>query len=101
MAISATESRALIISWTVTDQDVTVENLTLDYQNNTACFNSNESDVSFSIDGNETMFNITGLEEATEYSITVTAILSDEGSGGMLFPTNESVMITGTTLSDG
>ena len=71
----------------------TVSTYSISYSNtnNTQCFNdSNDiSDISTS----KTMYNLTGLQEATEYSITVTAILSD----------GETAVdsLTATTLPDG
>ena len=56
---------------------LTVSTYTIFYSNtnNTQCFNDS-NDIS-DISASETMYNLTGLQEATEYSITVTAILSD------------------------
>ena len=73
--------------------DNTVSTYSISYSNtnNTQCF-TDSNDIS-DISASETMYNLTGLQEATEYSITVTAILSDgETARGSL---------TATTLPDG
>ena len=59
----------LLINKTVSTYSISYSNT-----NNTQCFNDS-NDIS-DISGSETMYNLTGLQEATEYSITVTAILS-------------------------
>ena len=61
--------------------------------NNTQCF-TDSNDIS-DISGSEIMYNLTGLQEATEYSITVTAILS----GGSRGTAQDS--LTATTLLAG
>ena len=50
----------------------TVSSYTIFYSNtnNTQCLNDSKN-----FSASETMYNLTGLQEATEYSITVTAIL--------------------------
>ena len=47
--------------------------------NNTQCFTT--SNTISGITASETMYTLTELQEATEYSITVTAILSDGETG--------------------
>ena len=76
----------LLINKTVSTYSISYSNT-----NNTQCF-TDSNDIS-DISGSETMYNLTGLQEATEYSITVTAILNDE----------ETVEdnLTSTTLQDG
>ena len=79
--------------WKFQLTDKTASTYTIFYSNtnNTLCF-TDSNDIS-DISGSETMYNLTGLQEATEYSITVTAILSD----------GETVQdsLTVTTLTDG
>ena len=70
---------SLIISWTV-DAGVIVDSYTISYINtDTDCFT--DSGTCDDIDGDETMYGLTGLEEGTEYSITVTALLADGDTG--------------------
>ena len=68
---------SLVIMWEILLINNSVSTYFISYSNtnNTQCFtDSNDiSDISASV----TMYNLTGLQEATEYSITLTAILSD------------------------
>ena len=79
--------------WEIQLTSKTVSTYSISYSNtnNTQCF-TDSNDIS-DISGSETMYNLTGLQEATEYSITVTAILSD----------GETAVdsLTATTLPDG
>ena len=69
----------LTVSWTV-DVGVMVESYTITYSNtDTDCFH--DSDDTTDIDDDETMYTLTGLEEGTEYSITVTALLAGGDTG--------------------
>ena len=80
VSLNATSTTSLTVSWTLAT-DVTATNFTISYSNtDTQCFTvSNDiTDIAVS----ETMYNVTGLQEGTEYYITVTAMLSDGGSGG-------------------
>ena len=80
VSVSTTSTTSLTISWTLAT-DVTVTSFTISYSTtNTQCFT--DSDDITGIADSETMYNVTGLQEGTEYSITVTAILSDGESGG-------------------
>ena len=60
------------------DVTVTAASFTITYSNtdNTQCFNVSLSDTT-----SETMYTVIDLQEDTEYSITVTAMLSDGGTG--------------------
>ena len=59
----------------LTSKTVSTYSISYSNTNNTQCF-TDSNDIS-DISDSETMYNLTGLQEATEYSITVTAILSD------------------------
>ena len=58
----------------LTDKTVSTYSISYSNTNNTQCF-TDSNDIS-DISASETIYNLTGLQEATEYSITVTAILS-------------------------
>ena len=66
---------SLTISWTL-DDSVTATSYTISYSNtNIDCFT--DSNNITGIAASETMYTLTDLQEGTEYSITVTALLSD------------------------
>ena len=74
MAVVST-SNSLTISWTLDDR-LSATNYTISYFNtNTDCF-TDSSDIT-GIAASETMYTLTDLQEDTEYSITVTAQMSD------------------------
>ena len=81
---------SLTISWIFAD-DATATDYTISYSN-TDCPTDTYDDIT-GIPGSETMYTLTGLEEGTEYSITVTATLS----GG--WPGEDS--LTATTMAAG
>ena len=84
-------AKLLIISWVLIDE-VTATAFTISYTNtNIDCFT--DSSTISNIAGNETMYTLTGLEEGTEYSITVTATLTGGGT--------EQDTITATTMATG
>ena len=85
---------SLTISWTVTElaEDVTVTEYIISYSN-TDCPNDIYDDIT-GISDSETMYTLTDLEEGTEYSITVTAVLSDDGE-------TASDTVTATTIAVG
>ena len=58
---------------------MTATDYTISYSN-TDCPSDTYDDIT-GIPGSETMYTLTGLEEGTEYSITVTATLSGGGTG--------------------
>ena len=71
---------------------MTVTEYNISYSN-TDCPNDIYNDIT-GISASETMYILTDLEEGTEYSITVTAILSDDGG-------TAADTITATTISVG
>ena len=65
---------SLNITWTLVDE-ITATNYSISYSNiNNNCFDGSKT-VS-GIASSQTMYTLTGLEEGTEYSITVTASLT-------------------------
>ena len=91
VALVSTSTTSLTVSWTLAE-DVTVTSFTISYSNtDTQCFT--DSNYITGIAGNETMYTVTDLQEGTEYSITVTAMLSAGGSGGD--------SLTAFTIADG
>ena len=83
----------LTISWTQGELggDVTVENYAIAYSN-TDCPNDTYDDIT-DISPSETMYTLTGLEEGTNYTVTVTVSLS----GG----TTGEYSLTATTMTAG
>ena len=90
MTVVSTFTTSLTISWTLAD-DVTVTQYTISYSN-TNCLNDTIYDDITGISDSETMYILDDLEEGTEYSITVTAILSDDG-------VSAPETVTATTMS--
>ena len=76
MVHASSTTRSVTISLDIV-ADVTATSYSISYSNtnNTQCFTS--SNTISGITASETMYTLTELQEATEYSITVTAILSD------------------------
>ena len=67
------QSTSLVVMWDISEG---VSSYTISYYNtNAQCFS--DSHISTDISNNETMYTLTDLQEATEYSITLTALLSD------------------------
>ena len=87
----STSTTSLTISWTLAD-DVTATEYIISYSN-TDCLNDMYDDIT-GISDSETMYTLDDLEEGTEYSITVTAILSDDGGSA-------SDTVRATTMSVG
>ena len=82
----------LIISWAL-EEGVTATSYSISYSaTDTDCFTDSNTMIP-DIDGSETMYRLPGLEEGTEYSITVTATITGEGS--------QQDMDVGTTLAAG
>ena len=79
MALVSKSTTSLTVSL-VLAEGVTATNFTISYSNtDTQCFTV-PSDIT-GIAASETMYNVADLQEGTEYSITVTAMLSDGESG--------------------
>ena len=77
--VSTTSTTSLAISWILVE-DLTATSYNISYTNtDTQCFT--DSDNFTDIGANETMYTVTGLQEGTKYSITVTAMLSDGETG--------------------
>ena len=75
VSVTTTSTTSLALSWTL-DNNVTATDYTISYSNtNTDCFT--DSDDITGIATSEAMYNLTDLQEGTEYSITITALLSD------------------------
>ena len=91
LSVSSTSHNTVTLSWTLA-ADVTVTEYTISYSN-IDCPNDIYDDIT-GISDSETMYTLTDLEEGTEYSITVTAILSDDGGSA-------SDTVTATTMSVG
>ena len=105
MSVDLSSVKSLTISWTLAN-GVTVTEYNISYSN-IDCPNDIYDDIT-GISDSETMYTLTDLEEGTEYSITVTAILSDDGgSAGSAAYTITAILktavdiITATTTSVG
>ena len=89
VSLISSSATSLTISWTL-DEGVIATSYTISYENtDTDCFTMTYDDITTS----ETAVDLTGLEEGTEYSITVTATLSDD--------TSAEDDLTATTLAAG
>ena len=90
LSVDSTSTTSLTISW-ILDEGVTATSYTISYENtDTDCFSITDSE---DITTSEMSHELTGLEEGTEYSITVTTILI----GGETVSDTE----TGTTIPVG
>ena len=76
--LSLTTGDSLTISWSLTD-GLTATDYTISYSN-TDCPTDTYEDIT-GTSSSETMYTLTGLEEGTDYSITVTVSLSGGGTG--------------------
>ena len=92
VSVISSTNKSLTISWTL-EEGVTADSYSISYSStDTDCFTDTGSDT---IAGSETMYTLTGLEEGTEYSITVTATVAGEGGGG----SQQEDMAEGTTMA--
>ena len=74
LSVNLLSPTSLTISWTLEDNSVTATSYNISYSNiDTDCFTMTYEDITSS----EMTVELTGLEEGTEYSITITAILND------------------------
>ena len=78
VSVDSSSTTSLTISWTLADGLTATSDYTISYSNtDTECFTISYDDISTS----QTMTTLTGLEEGTGYSITVTVSLSGGGTG--------------------
>ena len=104
VSLVSSSDTSLTISWTL-PEGVSTTSYTISYSNtNTDCFTHSRSDISAS----GTSHTLTGLEEGTEYSITVTATLTGgvgSGAAGTLTDDRQMMMtevsITADTMTAG
>ena len=88
---ATTDSTSLAISWSLAD-GAAVTGYSISYSNtDTQCFT--DSDTVSGVAAGETSHTLTDLEEGTEYTITVTALLTGGGS--------DEDSVTATTLAAG
>ena len=93
VSVDSSSTTSLTISWTLAE-GLTATDYTISYSNtDTECFNISYDDITTS----QTMSTLTGLEEGTEYSITmrVTATLSGGETGEYSADTTATTMTTG------
>ena len=90
VSVNSTTSTSVTISWTLFGEVTATSDYTISYSNtNTQCFT--DSDDITGITATET--KLTDLQEGTQYSITVTVMLSDGKTG--------SDTTTATTMATG
>ena len=86
ISVGSSSTTSITISWSL-EQSLTATGYTISYSNtNTDCFSDSRSGISAS----ETSHTLTGLEEGTEYSITVTASVT--GGGTLMASTTANTM---------
>ena len=78
VSVISSTTTSLIISWAL-EESLTATSYSISYSaTDTDCFT--DSNTIPDIAGSETMYTLPGLEEGTEYSITVTATITGGGS---------------------
>ena len=78
VSVTSSTTTSLTISWAL-EEGVTATSYSISYSaTDTDCFTDSNTIPDFA--GSETMYTLPGLEEGTEYSITVTATLTGGGS---------------------
>ena len=92
VSVDSTTSTSMTISWRLVGGVTATSDYTISYSNtnNTQCFNRTNSDT---IARTGTMYVLTALQKGTQYSITVTIMLSDGRTG--------SDTTTATTMAAG
>ena len=89
VSVVSTTSTSVTISWTLNDSVTATSDYTICYSNtNNQCFNDSKDITGITA----TEKTLTGLQEGTHYSITVTVMLSNGETGGT---------ITATTMAAG
>ena len=79
VSVTSSTTTSLTISWAL-EEGVTATSYSISYSaTDTDCFTDSTTMIP-DIAGSETMYTLPGLEEGTEYSITVTATLTGGGS---------------------
>ena len=92
VSVISSTTTSLTISWAL-EEGVIATSYSISYSaTDIDCFTGSNTMIP-DIAGSETMYRLTGLEEGTEYSITVTATLTGGGS--------QEDMDVGTTLAAG
>ena len=79
--LDSKSTTSLTISWTLFG-GVTATDYTISYSNiNTDCFTHSDTITDVPDSESDTTYTLNDLKKGTEYSITVTATLSGEGTG--------------------
>ena len=79
VSVDSSSTTSLTISWTLAEGLMATTDYTISYSN-TDCPTDTYDDIT-DISPSETMYTLTGLQEGTDYSITMSVSLSDGGTG--------------------